>query len=280
MISTYEQHCLDLGCQLHGHSLDHAICFFFFFQAEDGIRDWSVTGVQTCALPISPGSSQVLLAKFNQTGGQRSGEFFVNVGGGILSFAWSNTGTGITSQMNSTASTGFADSSAHWVRFAFDVNDGAGNRVRKFYTSEDYDPSTGLGTWTQLGTTVTAAGTTSMFDSTARVTIGAEDGGTPGALAGKVYYADVRNGIDGTVATSFNPGTDAASPGATSFASSATSAHETWTLSGAAGLSTGNARDQISTYTYTVLNQLTTETNALGTRTQYFYDTAGNLIQT
>src|SRR5256885_8326609 len=29
-----------------GHSL------FFFFQAEDGIRDYKVTGVQTCALPI------------------------------------------------------------------------------------------------------------------------------------------------------------------------------------------------------------------------------------
>src|SRR5687768_17705126 len=28
--------------------------FFFFFQAEDGIRDVAVTGVQTCALPISP----------------------------------------------------------------------------------------------------------------------------------------------------------------------------------------------------------------------------------
>src|SRR6266498_3890640 len=27
--------------------------FFFFFQAEDGIRDADVTGVQTCALPIS-----------------------------------------------------------------------------------------------------------------------------------------------------------------------------------------------------------------------------------
>src|SRR5205807_4955231 len=26
----------------------------FFFQAEDGIRDYKVTGVQTCALPISP----------------------------------------------------------------------------------------------------------------------------------------------------------------------------------------------------------------------------------
>src|SRR2546421_9404871 len=29
------------------------IFFFFFFQAEDGIRDLIVTGVQTCALPIS-----------------------------------------------------------------------------------------------------------------------------------------------------------------------------------------------------------------------------------
>src|SRR2546425_12626155 len=29
------------------------VCFFFFFQAEDGIRDKLVTGVQTCALPIS-----------------------------------------------------------------------------------------------------------------------------------------------------------------------------------------------------------------------------------
>src|SRR5690606_40156662 len=28
-------------------------CAFFFFQAEDGIRDFHVTGVQTCALPIS-----------------------------------------------------------------------------------------------------------------------------------------------------------------------------------------------------------------------------------
>src|SRR2546430_10190115 len=29
------------------------MCCFFFFQAEDGIRDLTVTGVQTCALPIS-----------------------------------------------------------------------------------------------------------------------------------------------------------------------------------------------------------------------------------
>src|SRR2546430_1942148 len=31
---------------------DFVVLFFFFFQAEDGIRDLTVTGVQTCALPI------------------------------------------------------------------------------------------------------------------------------------------------------------------------------------------------------------------------------------
>src|SRR5215208_7291229 len=33
--------------------MPHAFLLFFFFQAEDGIRDGHVTGVQTCALPIS-----------------------------------------------------------------------------------------------------------------------------------------------------------------------------------------------------------------------------------
>src|SRR5258706_2259917 len=38
----------------HGEGLGIAVTVaFFFFQAEDGMRDWSVTGVQTCALPIS-----------------------------------------------------------------------------------------------------------------------------------------------------------------------------------------------------------------------------------
>src|SRR5256885_5610522 len=36
------------------------LLFFFFFQAEDGIRDYKVTGVQTCALPISLTHANVL----------------------------------------------------------------------------------------------------------------------------------------------------------------------------------------------------------------------------
>src|SRR5256884_8651055 len=41
--------------------MGRGVCFFFF-QAEDGIRDVAVTGVQTCALPISehPGEDWIL----------------------------------------------------------------------------------------------------------------------------------------------------------------------------------------------------------------------------
>src|SRR2546429_4799845 len=39
------------------HAVDVSV--FFFFQAEDGIRDVAVTGVQTCALPILEGELDV-----------------------------------------------------------------------------------------------------------------------------------------------------------------------------------------------------------------------------
>src|SRR2546427_8267720 len=45
--------------------------FFFFFQAEDGIRDLTVTGVQTCALPISPKCGRHVPAVSSE--GQRDG---------------------------------------------------------------------------------------------------------------------------------------------------------------------------------------------------------------
>src|SRR6267154_5031160 len=42
--------------------MDGCLCVVFFFQAEDGIRDGRVTGVQTCALPISKSSEPLALA--------------------------------------------------------------------------------------------------------------------------------------------------------------------------------------------------------------------------
>src|SRR5256885_1429979 len=49
--------------------------FFFFFQAEDGIRDYKVTGVQTCALPISDRP----FLQFQQSSGG-----FVSVNGAVI----------------------------------------------------------------------------------------------------------------------------------------------------------------------------------------------------
>src|SRR5260370_41325037 len=47
--------------------------FFFFFQAEDGIRDSSVTGVQTCALPIWKVCARRYTAPSARTTGSRPG---------------------------------------------------------------------------------------------------------------------------------------------------------------------------------------------------------------
>src|SRR3989441_3597415 len=51
---------LVLACDLRRHAVWHLS--FFFFQAEDGIRDKLVTGVQTCALPISLPRARALCA--------------------------------------------------------------------------------------------------------------------------------------------------------------------------------------------------------------------------
>src|SRR5437867_10693501 len=51
----YELYLFHVGGSLIESLIERGLCyeFFFFFQAEDGIRDRTVTGVQTCALPIS-----------------------------------------------------------------------------------------------------------------------------------------------------------------------------------------------------------------------------------
>src|SRR5256885_9219255 len=52
---------------------------FFFFQAEDGIRDYKVTGVQTCALPISDQVSEVMRRAFNLLRMGRPGPVMVEI---------------------------------------------------------------------------------------------------------------------------------------------------------------------------------------------------------
>src|SRR3712207_8629430 len=66
---------------------------FFFFQAEDGIRDIGVTGVQTCALPIFPGYIIISADLSN-------GEVFHVITSipGVIGFLGSDTGGGATAK--------------------------------------------------------------------------------------------------------------------------------------------------------------------------------------
>src|SRR5207253_3093818 len=57
------------------------VCCCFFFQAEDGIRDGHVTGVQTCALPIS-------LTREGKSLGDKGPDGFTNLQRFFLSYAF------------------------------------------------------------------------------------------------------------------------------------------------------------------------------------------------
>src|SRR5437763_12182647 len=68
MLLCYVEHCwcmaIIMGAKIP--CLRSSLFFFslfFFFQAEDGIRDTSVTGVQTCALPIFAGRLPIVVVE-------------------------------------------------------------------------------------------------------------------------------------------------------------------------------------------------------------------------
>jgi hypothetical protein len=117
-----------------------------------------------------------------------------------------------------------------WLLGALDVNNGAaGNTVNfafnlTFNPSFPTDPSS---PWTTIGTNVVTGGTTSIFNSTATLTVGAEADGSTGLWAGKSYHSDVVAAFDGagTAVAAFDPQGQA--DRATSFASPT---GETWTI--------------------------------------------------
>src|SRR5256885_4709061 len=59
LLLVFGVHCKWKKCwYVEGVSDGRLLFLFFFFQAEDGIRDYKVTGVQTCALPIWLGAQR------------------------------------------------------------------------------------------------------------------------------------------------------------------------------------------------------------------------------
>lgn len=103
---------------------------------------------------------------------------------------WTSDGSTLLGA-NSTAATGVSDGATKWLRVTHDVDNGSGGNDVKFYTSDDG------ASWSQLGSTVTQAFTTSHFNSTQPVRLGSTSGDERG-IAGTMYRARILNGIAGT----------------------------------------------------------------------------------
>jgi hypothetical protein len=163
---------------------------------------------------------RILLSKYNTTGNQRSYYLAVQTSGTLI-LVTSTNGTADTTTTLSTDTVDLDRYATKWVRATMDVNDGAGNRVVKFYTSDDGT------TWTQLGTTVTTSGTTSIFDSTASLNISNTNNGAADvrqAVEGTIYRAIIQNGYDGAGTTVFDANFETATAGAASFTESSANA--------------------------------------------------------
>jgi hypothetical protein len=115
---------------------------------------------------------------------------------GAIELAWGNGG--ISFFIGAGVGGFMVDGDTKWLRATLDIDDGAGNRVIRFYWSDN-----GMLLWT-LFATVTTPGPTLIGDSPNSIIIGA-NGTTFQTMNGIIYYVDVRNGIDGTRLIDFNP---------------------------------------------------------------------------
>lgn len=175
----------------------------------------------------TPAANSIPIGKWVAAGTGRSWEVIV-VPGGNVRLLTSPDGTGNDVAQSSSAATGFVDGSTHWLR----VTRLAASGLINYSTSEDYDPATGAGTWTPLGTADRTSTPGNIFDSGSPLEIGSMTNGTQNLWAGRVHYAEVRNGIDGPAIAKFDPFNDA-NGSAASFTSSETG--ELWTINTSGG---------------------------------------------
>lgn len=161
-----------------------------------------ITGDIDVAIEITPDSwtdtvSRFLMGKYTTETDERSWAWVLEADGKLRLY-WSPDGT-IANRVSRVSTAALPTSNTRLsVRAFLDVNNGASGHDVKFYYS-----TTGVtGPWTQLGSTVTTAGTTSIFNSTSSLDVG-------GLLAlvadvnfiGKVHKAIVKNSVGTTVAS-------------------------------------------------------------------------------
>lgn len=135
-----------------------------------------------------------------------------------IEFMWGD-GTAIVFTTSAVA-VPFADIDRGWVRATLAV----ANRVVSFYTSLNG------AAWTPLGAPSTPGAVTAIADPTGTLCIGGQPGGE--MFDGAIYYAEIRNGIDGPVVAKFDPSASVAATGPRVPATLVSATGETWTMNG------------------------------------------------
>lgn len=172
-----------------------------------------------------PAAVGMIVAQFETTANQRSWRLGIRPTG-IIQFLGSTLGTATDISANSSVITGFSSGQGMYLRMTYRGNDGAGGTQIGFNIS-----TTATGSWTSLGS-VSSAGTTSLFNSSASLEIGSSLGGGTQMFDGRVYSVSLYDAPGGTLKVSFNA--NDAPVGSTSFASAQTS--EVWTAHGTASV--------------------------------------------
>jgi len=141
----------------------------------------------------SPSTTMEIVNKWFTTTNQRSYRLFLNTDG-TISLSHSTTGSDTITATSTANLAALAPADWKWIAVTLDVVDTT-NRSTRFWTSDD-----GV-VWTQLGATVTVAGTTSIFSSSASLNVSGFNNGISGLFSGKVSNISIRNaiGASGTV---------------------------------------------------------------------------------
>lgn len=168
-----------------------------------------------------------LISKWSTTGNQRSWLLRAE-SDGTLTFFWSTNGTGVLEARSTVPLPDWAGRIA--LRVTLDGNDGAAGRVITFQYADALSLATAPDTasWTPLGDPIVQAGTTSIFSSTAALTIGREPTSAAFNTPQRVYGWSVRAGIGGAQTVRSEAITSALALGATVF----TVTGETFTVTG------------------------------------------------
>lgn len=173
----------DLGLTVPGDGTSYAFTLDTSSLDVTGSADLAVELTHETWRPETPGQ---LVAKHLAAGNQRSYSLLL-LASGELELGWSTNGTDAgRSVVTSTVALPFGRA-RRAVRGTLNVNNGSGQHEVAFYTADSID-----GPWTQLGTTVVRAGTTSIFASTAQLETGV-------SLDAVIHRVQVRSGIGGTL---------------------------------------------------------------------------------